>query len=131
SLVFSACVFSGKRATRLEVAKFHRGSLRRCYLLAYSRAFRSRCRDRPTRSCASHGRTGAANWEDGQITSALTNRVKSKKENISLYRNSDFRYVFPVPHSSGGAMRIVTFRWARDAMAAGTRQVTRSPGRNA
>ena len=28
-------------------------------------------------------------------------------------------------------MRIVTFRWARDAMAAGWRQVTRSPGRNA
>ena len=28
-------------------------------------------------------------------------------------------------------MRIVTFRWARDAMAAGRRQVTRSPGRNA
>jgi hypothetical protein len=28
-------------------------------------------------------------------------------------------------------MRIVTFRWARDAMAAGWRQVTRSPRRNA
>jgi hypothetical protein len=42
-------------------------------------------------------------------------------KNISLYQNSDLRYLSPVPHPSGGAMRIVTFRWARDAMAAGWR----------
>jgi hypothetical protein len=56
---------------------------------------------------------------------------RPKIKNISLYPNSDLRYAHPVPCSSGGAMRIVTFRWARDAMAAGWRQVIRSPGRNA
>jgi hypothetical protein len=31
-----------------------------------------------------------------------------KSKNISLYTNSDFRYKPPVPHPSGGALRIVT-----------------------
>jgi hypothetical protein len=29
-------------------------------------------------------------------------------KNISLYKNSDFRYNHPVPFPSGGALRIVT-----------------------
>ena len=31
-----------------------------------------------------------------------------KIKNISLYKNSDFRYKSPVPRPSGGALRIVT-----------------------
>src|SRR5205085_5293225 len=37
--------------------------------------------------------------------------------------NSDLRYKPPVQYPSGGALRIVTKRWARDAMDVGRRQV--------
>jgi hypothetical protein len=53
------------------------------------------------------------------LNSVFQNRVKSQNQKVSLSQNYDFHYRSPVPYPSGGALRIVTKRWAGDAMAVG------------
>src|SRR5215813_657954 len=45
---------------------------------------------------------------------------QAPKSKIFLFPRIPISIIYrPVPHPSGGALRIVTKRWARDAMAAG------------
>ena len=66
---------------------------------------------------------------DWQITSSVQKFLSSPRiKNISLYRNSDLRYPSRVPGPRRGVSRIVTMRWAGDAMAvAGSGATVRFP----